>query len=118
MNTSHGTAEEMRIAQEIMSVLPEGSVARVCSNDDETVRYTVSNGLLKLRSVVLCRESLRRLQADPDRAVKIEYLQRDLLSSAIRRAEFRYPRVSRIFRKRSLTARIRAASLAVAALGR
>jgi hypothetical protein len=52
---------------------------------------------MKLRTIVFCRASLRRLLDDPASAVKIEYLQRDLLDSAARRSEFRYPRPSRLF---------------------
>lgn len=117
MSTHHVAAEETRIAQEIMSVLPADSFVRACSDDRDSVHFTVSSDLLTLRSVVFNRESLRRLQTDPDRAVKIDYLQRDLLSSAIRRAEFRYPRLS-IFRKVSLAGRLRAVGLAVASLAR
>ncbi len=116
MSTSKTTVEETRIAEEIISVLPAGSVARACSDDRESFRFTVSNASLKLRSVVLGRESLRRLEADPARSVKIEYLQRDLVRSAMRRAEFRYPRISRLFRKGSRASRLRAAALAVAVL--
>ena len=110
-------AEVTRIAQEIVSVLPEGSVARVCADDAEALRFVVSGDGLKLRSVVLDRESLRRLTADPARSIKIEYLQRDLASSAGRRAEFRYPRHSRVVRRTAKTSRL-AATLAVAALAR
>lgn len=117
MSKSHGPAEETRIAQEITSVLPAGSVARVCSDDRDSIRFSVT-GEIKLRSVVLSRESLRRLLADPARAVKIEYLQRDLLRTALRRSEFRYPRLSRIIRNSPRARRLRIASLAVAALSR
>lgn len=110
--------EETRIAEEIVSVLPAGSVVRACSDDRDALRFTISAGALKLRSVVFDRESLRRLQLDPARAVKVEYLQRDLVSSAARRAEFRYPRLSRLVRKSSKTTRLRLAGLAVAALAR
>ena len=110
--------DELKIANEIMGVLPAGSVARACSDDRDSVRFSVSSGVLKLRHVVLDRESLRRLSTDPARAIKIEYLQRDLLRSAIRRAEFRYPRISRMFGKSNRASRLRAAALAVAALGR
>jgi hypothetical protein len=112
------TAEETRIAEEILSVLPAGSVVRVCSDDSEVVRFSVTAAGLKLRSVVLSRDSLRRLATDRSRSVKVEYLQRDLVSSAVRRAEFRYPRLSRIVRRASRPARLRAAALAVAALAR
>jgi hypothetical protein len=118
MSRNHTTVEENRIAEEILGVLPAGSVARVCSDDHDTIRFTVSNAHLKLNAVTLDRESLLRLHADPARAIKIEYLQRDLLRSAIRRPEFRYPRISRLFRKTSRISRLRAATLAVASLGR
>lgn len=85
--------DETRIAEEIVSVLPAG-VARACSADRTSVRYSVRAAGMKLRVIVLKRSSLRRLAEDPQRAIKIEYLQRDLLASAERRAEFRYPRLS------------------------
>lgn len=113
----HKPAEETRIAHEIVSVLPSGTTARVCS-DDESVRFIVNGDGLKLRSIVLNRESLRRLSIDPARDVKIEYLQRDLAGSAGRRSEFRYPRLSHLVRGTSKASRLRAASLAVAALAR
>lgn len=118
MSKNQTIAEENRIAEEILSVLPEGSVARVCSGDGESISFTVNSVLLRLKAVTLDRQSLLRLHADPARAVKIEYLQRDLLRSALRRAEFSYPRISRMFGKGSRINRLRAATLAVAALGR
>lgn len=87
--------DETRIADEIMSVLPAG-IARAVSDDRRSLRFSVRSAGLKLRTIVFCRESLRRLATDPLRAVKIEYLQRDLLRSADKRAEFRYPRPTRI----------------------
>jgi hypothetical protein len=48
---------------------------------------------LKLHTIVLKRSSLRRLAGDPDRELKLDYLRRDLLDSATRRGEFRYPRL-------------------------
>jgi hypothetical protein len=84
--------DELTVAETIVSVLPQGSVARVCSDDHESIRFAVRADGLKLRSVILHRDSLQRLQGDLTAAVKIEYLQRDLLRSAGRRAEFQYPR--------------------------
>lgn len=110
--------DETRIAQQIVSVLPSGSIARLCCDDAETVRFAVRGDGLKLRSIVLNRESLRRLATDPARDVKIEYLQRDLASTAARRTEFRYPRLSRTAPKPSSAGRLRAVTLAVAALAR
>ena len=89
--------DETRIAEEIVSVLPAG-VARACSPDRDSVRYSVRAAGMKLRTIVLKRSSLRRLAEDPLQAIKIEYLQRDLLASAERRAEFRYPRLSSLSR--------------------
>jgi hypothetical protein len=87
---------ETKLAEQIVAVLPAGSVARVLCDDPEMIRFAVQNSSLKLRSVVFSRSSLRRLLRDAARDVKVEYLQRDLLRSAVRRAEFRYPRLSEI----------------------
>lgn len=116
--TMKTNAEETRIAEQIMSVLPQGSFARACSDDRDAIRFTVDTTPLKLRTVVLDRDSLNRLQSDPARAIKIEYLQRDLLRSAMRRAEFRYPRITRLVRKSSRDNRLRLAALAVASIAR
>ena len=91
------TNEETRVAEEIVSVLPAG-VARLCSDDRESIRYAVRGLGLKLRSVIFSRRALQHLLTDPAGAVKIEYLQRDLLRSAPRRAEYEYPRKSRMIK--------------------
>lgn len=88
-------SHELRIAEQIMSVLSPGSFVRVCSDERETIRYAVRSSELRLQSVVLGRASLQRLIADPDRPVKIEYLQRELTEAAAHRGEFRYPRTLR-----------------------
>ena len=88
--------DETRIAQQIVSVLPDTAVTRLCSDDRDTIRYAVSADSLKLRMITFSRKSLRRLAIDPALDVKIEYLQRDLARSASRRAEFRYPRENRV----------------------
>ena len=84
--------DETRIAEEIVGVLGEG-VARACSKERDSIRYTVRAEGMKLRTIVLSRRALRKLIDDPARDVKIEYLQRDLRESALRRGDFRYPRV-------------------------
>jgi len=86
------TSDETRIAEEIVSILPAG-ITRECSPEKNTIRFSLRAEGLKLRTIVLSRKSLRRLIEDPARAVKVEYLQRDLLESATRRKEFRYPRL-------------------------
>ena len=83
--------DESRIAEEIVSVLPAG-VARACSPEKNTIRYTVRAAGMKLQTIVLSRASLRRLIDDPAREIKLEYLRRDLLLSASTRKEFSYPR--------------------------
>ena len=82
---------EMKIANEIVSVLRYASV-RFHSIADVAISYSVRNPDLKLRSIVLDRHSLRRLLGDEDRAVKIEYLRRDLLRCAPLFSIYRYPR--------------------------
>lgn len=96
MTTRCDANDETRLAQEIVGVLPPGSVARFCSDDPQSIRFAVQAADLKLRSVVFTRASLRRLLTDAARAVKVEYLQRDILRSAARRAEFRYPRLNKV----------------------
>lgn len=90
MNTKN-KVDELAIAEEIVGILPAG-VAREFSSDRGSIRYAVRDEGLKLRTIVLSRRSLRKLIEDPQRAVKVEYLQRDLLSGAPFRSEFRYPR--------------------------
>jgi hypothetical protein len=84
--------DESRIAEEIVSVLP-ADIVRACSPEKHTIRYSVRADGMKLKTIVLNRASLRRLLDDPYREVKIEYLKRDLLDSAARRSDFRYPRL-------------------------
>jgi hypothetical protein len=91
MRVSQDT-QELNVAEEILSVLPSGSFMRVCSDDRDTLRFAVRADGLKLRQIVLCRKSLRRLIEDPQASVKIDYLRRDLSRSAKRREAFQYPR--------------------------
>jgi hypothetical protein len=91
MRTQTKKFDESRIAEEIVGVLPAG-VARACSPEKDTIRYTVRAAGMKLKTIVLSRASLRRLMEDPARDVKIEYLRRDLVLSASQRKEFSYPR--------------------------
>ncbi len=94
MSTAIKTMDDATLAEEIVSVL-DARVVRVCSDDRENLRYAI-RGAMKLRSVVLGRAALRRLLHDRDGAVKIEYLQRDLLRTAEQRGEYVYPRRSTI----------------------
>jgi hypothetical protein len=85
--------DEARVAAEIVSVL-EPAALRVCCEDRDVIRYAVRANSFKLRTIVLDREALRRLPTDPQGAVKVEYLKRDLLRSATERAIYRYPRTA------------------------
>jgi hypothetical protein len=91
MSTTRQT-QELELATEIVSVLPEGCIVRVCSDDRDTIRFAVRAAGMKLREVVLGRASLRKLMNDPAKSVKIDYLQRDLVRTAGRRASYQYPR--------------------------
>ena len=94
MSTAIKTMDEIKLAEEIVSVLDARAV-RVCSDDRENLRYAI-RGDMKLRAIVLGRAALRRLLHDRDGAVKIEYLQRDLLRYANERGEYIFPRRSAI----------------------
>jgi len=94
MSTAIKTMDDAKLAEEIVSVL-DARVVRVCSDDRENLRYAI-RGAMRLRSVVFGRAALRRLLHDRDGAVKIEYLQRDLLRCAGQRGEYVYPRRSAI----------------------
>jgi hypothetical protein len=101
-NMINGKYDETRMAEEIISILPAG-VAREFSAERDAIRYAVRADGMRLRTIVLNRASLRRLIDDPARDVKVEYLQRDLLESAARRSEFRYPRPLLHIVKRAFT---------------
>ena len=96
--------DETKLADEIVGVL-DPAVVRVCSEVRDAIRYAVRGKSLKLRSILLRRDALRRLLKDAAAAVKIEYLKRDLLRSAATRIEYRYPRLGLARRQnvRSLT---------------
>lgn len=83
--------DETRLAEEIVSVL-EPSALRDCSPEREVIRFAIRDHALKLRSVIFNRAALRRLLQDAAAMVKIDYLKRDLLRTAMQRAEYRYPR--------------------------
>jgi hypothetical protein len=108
--------DETQIAGRIISALPDVSVTRLIAEDRETIRYAVADRSLKLKTITFSRKSLRRLALDPACAVKIEYLQRDLVRSASRRAEFRYPRENRIVTAIRGRRAVKLARLAVATI--
>ena len=94
MQAAMRISSEQEIAREVLSALPTGAARLVC-DDDESLRYSVNAPGLKLKSVVFRKESLRALQSDPAREVKLEYLARDIVRSARRRADYSYPHATR-----------------------
>src|SRR5256885_5337819 len=89
--------DETKLAEEIVGVIGP-DVVRVCSDDRESLRFSIRSAAMKLRSIILNRGSLRRLLLDPLGEVKIAYLKRDLKRAALQRAEYVYPRKSAIVR--------------------
>ena len=82
------------VASRIMEVLPFDQF-ELESADAETIRYRILSSEWALEKAVFLRKSLQRLAEDPHRAVKIEYLQRDLLWSTRSRRSFIYPNALR-----------------------
>jgi hypothetical protein len=95
MHAAMKISSEQEIAQAVLRALPTGAARLVC-DDGESLHYAISAPSLKLSSVVFRKESLRALQNDPDREVKLEYLARDIAGSARRRADYSYPRTTRV----------------------
>jgi len=93
MSSAIKTTDETRLAKEIVGTL-EADAVRVCSDDRDSIRFSIRAAGMKLRSIVLRRWALRRLLSDPAGPVKIEYLQRELRTAASQRIEYAYPRKS------------------------
>lgn len=81
-----------RVAQEIVSVLEPELVTRTEEFPDRIQFRIAKRETSELRRVILARESLERLDHDPHRDVKIEYLRRELASVAGTRRTWAYPR--------------------------
>jgi hypothetical protein len=78
------------MAKELIAPLVQDAGADCIADEDGTIRCAL-RGPGKLCAVVFSKECLRRLNQDPDRAVKIEYLQRDIARASRYRSEYRYP---------------------------
>lgn len=85
------TSSVSDVARLILGVIP--TQVEIRSEDKDVICYRVRRGFgWKLSKVVFSKASLRKLATDPQRDVKIEYLRRDIVNSASRRLEYRYPR--------------------------
>src|SRR5260370_29014230 len=80
-----------KLGEEIVGTL-DAEAVRVCSDDRDSIGFSIRSAGMKLRSIVLRRWALRRLLNDPAGPVKVEYLQRELRRSAGQRIEYTYPR--------------------------
>ena len=96
MNNDPGTTAELRLAEEIVGVLPAGSVARVVTSERDAICYRIRSASMRLHTVRFKRASLRKLATDANREVKVEYIKRDLLRAAERRVEYHFPHAIRI----------------------
>ncbi len=81
-----------RLAQEIVSVMPPGSIGRIEEYPDRIQFRTGSGESCRIERIVIGRKSLEALQADPQREVKIDYLKRELKQSVRTRRTWAYPR--------------------------
>ena len=91
---------EMQVAKEVVAPLAECGRMECVTAEDGTIRCRLRGAPeWKLCSVVFSSEGLRRLAGDPDRAVKIEYLQRDIARTARFRSEYRYPHHSAAYER-------------------
>ncbi|MDX1584358.1 MAG: hypothetical protein R3338_12240 [Thermoanaerobaculia bacterium] len=80
------------VAREIVSVFPPESISR-CEEFPDRIQFRVTDREgLEVRRIILGRESLRKLDRDPQRDVKIEYLRRDLENASRTRRTWAYPR--------------------------
>lgn len=84
---------EYEVADELVRSIEPGVKAVSVQGDGETIRIRLQGAKgWTLDRLVFSREGLRKLDADPDRSIKMEYLRRDILRSGPTRREYRYPR--------------------------
>lgn len=84
--------DDEQLAESIVGVLSATALRVECRTDTGDICYAVRSPSLKLRSIVLNRAALSRLLTATDALVKIEYMKRDLLRTAVDEVEYRYPR--------------------------
>jgi hypothetical protein len=92
MGCIEASSVEIEMAREVVAPIADGAQTDCVAQDEETIRVQLlGTPGWKLSSIVFSREGLRRLWDDPDREVKIEYLQKDIARTARTRSEYRYP---------------------------
>lgn len=93
METVASGSSEMTIANDILRSWIEDGSAVFGGEDDDRIRFFIRRSGWKLSSVVLSKKALRNLDQDPERDVKVTYLQRDILRASTLRVSYRYPRL-------------------------
>lgn len=93
METVARVSSDMTMAHDILGSWIEDGSAVFGGEDDEKVRFFIRHPGWKLSSVVLSKKALCNLDQDPERDVKIAYLQREILRASTLRVSYRYPRV-------------------------
>ncbi|HUO84595.1 MAG TPA: hypothetical protein VM534_05710 [Thermoanaerobaculia bacterium] len=84
----------LEIAAKLLLIFRPQSVI-IEHQDTALIQFRIDEPGWKLRTIILARHSLRALARDPQREIKIEYLQRDLLRAATCRTTFTYPHALR-----------------------
>jgi hypothetical protein len=87
-----GAHSSYRLAQEIASAVPAGAISRVEEYPDRIQFRMVPGDGWRIQRIVIGRESLEKLERDPQREVKVEYLKRELSRVASTRRIWAYPR--------------------------
>ncbi len=81
---------DMRVAEQLLRLLP--GVTAEMFEDDQTIRIRLRKPGWKLASIVLWKSALAKLQKDPMRSVKIEYLGRDIRRVGASAVRYQFPR--------------------------
>ncbi|MGH9456281.1 MAG: hypothetical protein ACRD2J_01410 [Thermoanaerobaculia bacterium] len=91
MTCAEATAIEMEMVEQVVDGIGDLTPESV-SEDGETIRVRLQRSRgRKLASLVFSRAGLRKLESDPQRAIKLEYLRKDIARAAASRREYRYP---------------------------
>lgn len=86
------TSFSYRLAQEILSAVPAGTISRLEEYPDRIQVRLVPGDERRLQRIILGRDSLEKLERDPQRDVKVDYLKRELAQAVSSRRVWAYPR--------------------------
>lgn len=92
MGCIEATTVEIEMAREVVAPIADVARPDCVAEEDGTIRVQLRAAPgWRLSSIIFSREGLRRLWEDPNRDVKVEYLQKDIARMARTRREYRYP---------------------------